>query len=131
VARAGGDFGGVAIAWSVAEFIVENIKARTIFATHYHELNVMCDKYSQIANYQITVSDNDGEIEFLRQVVPGGTSRSYGIQVAKMAGLPNSVISRAESLMNRMQKDYSARIPGKKRTENIEVNSPQLSLFVE
>jgi len=131
IGRGTSTYDGVAIAWSVAEFIVENIKARTIFATHYHELNVMCDKYPQIANYQVTVSDNDGEIEFLRQVVPGGTNRSYGIQVAKMAGLPNSVIARAENLMNRMQKDYSARIPNKKRTENIEVNTPQLSLFAE
>ncbi|MDD3013780.1 MAG: DNA mismatch repair protein MutS [Candidatus Gastranaerophilales bacterium] len=131
IGRGTSTYDGVAIALSVAEFIVENIKARTIFATHYHELNVMCSKYPQIANYQVTVSDNDGDIEFLRQVVPGGTNRSYGIQVAKMAGLPNSVISRAESLMNKMQKDYSARIPGKKRNDNIEVNSPQLSLFVE
>jgi len=131
IGRGTSTYDGVAIAWSVAEFIVENIKARTIFATHYHELNVMCDKYHQIANYQVTVSDNDGDIEFLRQVVPGGTSRSYGIQVAKMAGLPNFVISRAESLMNRMQKDNSAKISGKKRSESIEINSPQLSLFVE
>jgi len=131
IGRGTSTYDGVAIAWSVAEFIAENIKARTIFATHYHELNVMCSKYPQIANYQVTVSDNDGEIEFLRQVVPGGTNQSYGIQVAKMAGLPNSVISRAESLMNRMQKDNSARISGKKRPDTIEVNSPQLSLFVE
>lgn len=131
IGRGTSTYDGVAIAWSVAEFIVENIKARAIFATHYHELNIMCDKFPQIANYQVTISDIGGEIEFLRQVVPGGTSRSYGIQVAKMAGLPNSVISRAESLMNRMQKDYSARIPNKKRSDSLEVNTPQLSLFVD
>ena len=130
IGRGTSTYDGVAIAWSVAEFIVEKIKARTIFATHYHELNVMCDRYPQIVNYQVTVSDNDGEIEFLRQVVPGGTNKSYGIQVAKMAGLPNLVISRAESLMNKMQKDYSTKLSGKKRCE-IEVNTPQLSLFVE
>ncbi|MFH0703149.1 MAG: DNA mismatch repair protein MutS [bacterium] len=133
IGRGTSTYDGVAIAWSVVEYIVENIKARTIFATHYHELNTMCEKYPQIANYKVTVSENEGEIEFLRQVLPGGTNKSYGIQVAKMAGLPNSVISRAQNLMNKMQKDYSVKISPKKRSsaDNIEVNSPQLSLFNE
>ncbi|HBH18438.1 MAG TPA: DNA mismatch repair protein MutS [Cyanobacteria bacterium UBA9579] len=133
IGRGTSTYDGVAIAWSVAEYIVENIKARTIFATHYHEMNVMCERYPQIANYQVTVRENNHEIEFLRQVIPGGTNRSYGIQVAKMAGLPNSVISRAENLMSRMQKDYTAKLPNAKKNSNddIEVNSPQLSLFME
>ena len=132
IGRGTSTYDGVAIAWSVAEYIVENVKARTIFATHYHELNVMCDRYPQIGNYQVTIRENNHDIEFLRQVIPGGTNRSYGIQVAKMAGLPNSVISRAQSLMNRMQKDYTAKLPSaKKHSDEIEVNSPQLSLFME
>ena len=132
IGRGTSTYDGVAIAWSVAEYIAENIGARTIFATHYHELNVMEGRFPQIANYQVTVSENDGEIEFLRQVVPGGTSRSYGIQVAKMAGLPDTVVSRAQNLMNRMQKDNSNGISVKKRSNTEpEVNSPQLSLFVD
>lgn len=133
IGRGTSTYDGVAIAWSVSEYIAEKIKARTIFATHYHELNVMCEKYPQIANFQITVSENNAEIEFLRQVIPGGTSKSYGIQVAKMAGLPNSVISRAQSLMNKIQKDNTAKLSiNKKRSfEEIEVNSPQLSLFIQ
>jgi DNA mismatch repair protein MutS len=132
IGRGTSTYDGVAIAWSVSEYIVENIKARTIFATHYHELNIMCDKVPQIKNFRITISDNDGKIEFLRQVVPGGTSKSYGIQVAKMAGLPNQVISRAESLMNRMQKDYTAKLSSSKRPKDaIEINTPQLSFFVD
>lgn len=132
IGRGTSTYDGVAIAWSVSEYIVNEIKARTIFATHYHELNVMCENYPQIHNYQITVSDNDGEIEFLRRVVPGGTSRSYGIQVAKMAGLPGAVIARAQNLMSKMQKDYTAKIAPKKRIKGeLEVNMPQLSLFIE
>ncbi len=130
IGRGTSTYDGVAIAWSVAEYISQKIKARTIFATHYHELNIMQEQFRQVANYQITVSEKDGEIEFLRQVVPGGTNRSYGIQVAKMAGLPNSVIKRAQSLMHRMQKDYTAKLPaGKSQNSEIEINTPQLSLF--
>lgn len=128
IGRGTSTYDGVAIAWSVSEYIVEKIKARTIFATHYHELNIMCDKYPQICNYQVTVSEQDNNIEFLRQVIPGGTSRSYGIQVAKMAGLPNDVINKAQNLMNKIQKDHSAKLSVKK-TNNIEIDSPQLSLF--
>lgn len=133
IGRGTSTYDGVAIAWGVAEYIAEKIKARTIFATHYHELNVMCEQYPQIANFRITISENEGEIEFLRQVVQGGTSRSYGVQVAKMAGLPLSVISRAESIMNKMQKHYSTKITVKKRScEDKDFDeTPQLSLFID
>jgi len=132
IGRGTGTYDGVAIAWSVAEYISQNIKARTIFATHYHELNVLCQKYPEIKNYRITISEKDGEIQFIRRVVQGGASKSYGIHVAKMAGLPNSVVNRAQYLMNRMQKDYSAKISaGKKCSDDIEANTPQLSLFME
>ena len=132
IGRGTGTYDGVAIAWSVAEYISQNIKARTIFATHYHELNIMCEKYPEIKNYRITISENDGEIEFIRRVVQGGASKTYGIHVAKMAGLPNSVVNRAQYLMNRMQKDYSAKISGKKKgADEPDVDTPQLSLFVE
>ena len=133
VGRGTSTYDGVSIAWSVSEYIVEKIQARTIFATHYHELNTLCEKYPQVANFQVTVVENGHEIEFLRQVVPGGTNKSYGIQVAKMAGLPNSIINRAQNLMNRIQRDYTARLSvGKKRNgENPEIDEPQLSLFIE
>jgi DNA mismatch repair protein MutS len=133
IGRGTSTYDGVAIAWSVAEYIVEKIKARTLFATHYHEMNIMHERFPQIANYQVTVSENNNEIEFLRQVVPGGTNRSYGIQVAKMAGLPKLVITRAQSLMNRMQKDYTAKLPNNKKSvsDEVTVNNPQLSLFVD
>ncbi len=131
IGRGTSTYDGVAIAWAVAEYIANQIKARCIFATHYHELNVMANTYPQIKNFRITVSEENGEIEFLRKIVPGGASKSYGIQVAKMAGLPKAVISRSGELMKKMQKDYSKNLSkGKKETEiNTENLTPQLNLF--
>ena len=127
IGRGTSTYDGVAIAWSVAEFIAKNIKARTIFATHYHELNVMANSIEQIKNYRITLSEENGEIRFLRKVIEGSASKSYGIQVAKMAGLPNSVVSRAQTIMNRMQKDYSKDLSTKKSKQNLP-EVPQLTL---
>ena len=130
IGRGTSTYDGVAIAWSVAEYIATKIKARCIFATHYHELNVMTKTYPQIKNYRITISEQDGEIEFLRKIVQGGASKSYGIQVAKMAGLPNSVIKRSQDLMLKMQKDFSNNLASRKKsTSDKEENLPQLSLF--
>ena len=131
IGRGTSTYDGVAIAWAVAEYIASKVKARCIFATHYHELNVMANTYPQIKNYRITVSEENGEIEFLRKIVPGGASKSYGIQVAKMAGLPKSVVSRSEDLMKRMQKDYSKNLSARKRESEIDVDNltPQLNLF--
>lgn len=127
IGRGTSTYDGVAIAWSVAEYIAKKIKARTIFATHYHELNVMPKSIEQIKNYRITLSEENGEIQFLRKVVPGSASKSYGIQVAKMAGLPSSVVSKAQTLMTKMQKDYTKDLSGKKSKQNMP-DVPQLTL---
>ena len=127
IGRGTSTYDGVAIAWSVAEYIATKIKARTIFATHYHELNVMPNSIEQIKNYRITLSEENGEIKFLRKVVEGSASKSYGIQVAKMAGLPNSVISKAENIMTKMQKHYSQDLSSKK-AKNKSDDIPQLTL---
>lgn len=134
IGRGTSTYDGVAIAWSVAEFIATQIKARCIFATHYHELNVMTQTYPQIKNYRITISEENGEIEFLRKIVQGGASKSYGIQVAKMAGLPNNVIKRSQDLMNKMQRDFSNNLSTKRgkcgaNANNTELEVPQLNLF--
>ena len=130
IGRGTSTYDGVAIAWSVAEYIATKIKARCIFATHYHELNVMTQTYPQIKNFRITISEENGEIEFLRKVVQGGASKSYGIQVAKMAGLPNAVIKRSQELMTRMQKDNAQNLSGRKRSTDTPIaEAPQLNLF--
>ena len=129
IGRGTSTYDGVAIAWSVAEYIATKIGARCIFATHYHELNVMTKTYPQIKNYRITISENNGEIEFLRKIVQGGASKSYGIQVAKIAGLPSSVVKRSEELMLKMQRDFSNNLATRKKMVNNEDVVPQLSLF--
>lgn len=129
IGRGTSTYDGVAIAWAVAEYIATKVNARCIFATHYHELNVMTKTYPQIKNYRITVSEQNGEIEFLRKIVQGGASKSYGIQVAKMAGLPKAVIKRSEDLMMKMQKDFSNNLATRKKMSNNEDGVPQLSLF--
>ena len=129
IGRGTSTYDGVAIAWSVAEYIASKIGARCIFATHYHELNVMSNTFPQIKNYRITIIEENGEIEFLRKIVQGGASKSYGIQVAKMAGLPNTVISRSQELMNKMQKDFSKNLATKKKSNETEIDTPQLNLF--
>ena len=131
IGRGTSTYDGVAIAWSVAEYIANTIKARCIFATHYHELNVMANNYPQIKNYRITISEEKDHIEFLRKIVPGGASKSYGIQVAKMAGLPKIVIARSEDLMLKMQKNSSKNLSSRKKQNEINVENltPQLNLF--
>lgn len=129
IGRGTSTYDGVAIAWSVAEFIVNTLKARCIFATHYHELNVMSESYPQIRNYRITISEENGKIIFLRKIVQGGASKSYGIQVAQMAGLPSQVIYRANEIMHNLQKSYSKNLANKKHKRELEVMEPQLNLF--
>lgn len=129
IGRGTSTYDGVAIAWSVAEYIATKIKARCIFATHYHELNVMTQTYPQIKNYRITITEENGEIEFLRKIVQGGASKSYGIQVAKMAGLPSAVIKRSQDLMIKMQKNFSNNLATRKKQDNYVPDVPQLNLF--
>ncbi len=108
VGRGTSTYDGVAIAWSVSEYLANVVRARTIFATHYHELNALANYLSQVANYQVQVAELDGRIEFLHKVVPGGASRSFGIHVASMSGLPCQVIDRAHYLMGQMEKKSAA-----------------------
>ncbi len=103
IGRGTSTFDGVSIAWAVAEYIHENIKARTLFATHYHELTELALTMEGIKNYSISVKEWKDEIIFLRKIVEGGTDRSYGIQVARLAGLPEDVILRAKEVLSNLE----------------------------
>ncbi len=131
VGRGTSTYDGVAIAWSVAEYLAKDVQARTIFATHYHELNGLASFFPQIANFQVMVKEVDGRVEFIRSVMPGGTSKSFGIQVARMAGMPQKVIDRAQSLMLQMEKKSAARqILDGPKFRNIQMDEVmQLSVF--
>jgi DNA mismatch repair protein MutS len=131
VGRGTSTYDGVAIAWSVAEYLAKEARSRTIFATHYHELNGLANFLPQIANYQVLVKEQDGRVEFIRSVVPGGASRSFGVQVARMAGLPMQIIDRAQYLINQMEKKgVASKILDGPRLRNISMDEVmQLSLF--
>ncbi len=103
IGRGTATFDGLAIAWAVAEYLATDIAARTIFATHYHELNELASVVSGVANYQVTVQELADRIIFLHRVTPGGADRSYGIEVGRLAGLPATVIKRARLVLAQVE----------------------------
>lgn len=104
IGRGTATFDGLSIAWAVAEHLAIEITARTIFATHYHELNELASILANVANYQVMVKELPDQIIFLHQVRPGGADRSYGIEAGRLAGLPASVIQRAKQVMTQIEK---------------------------
>jgi DNA mismatch repair protein MutS len=104
IGRGTATFDGLSIAWAVAEYLAVEIKSRTIFATHYHELNELATIISNVANYQVTVKELPDQIIFLHQVQPGGADKSYGIEAGRLAGLPTVVIQRAKQVMGQIEK---------------------------
>jgi DNA mismatch repair protein MutS len=131
VGRGTSTFDGVSIAWSVTEYLAKEIGARTLFATHYHELNTLETVYPQIRNARVCVTETEGAIEFLHRVEEGSAQKSYGIQVAKMAGLPSDVIIKASSLLSQMQKKALASVSAKptRSTSKSKNTVPQMTLF--
>jgi DNA mismatch repair protein MutS len=104
IGRGTATFDGLSIAWAVAEYLAGEIKSRTIFATHYHELNELASILANVANYQVTVKELPDQIIFLHQVQPGGADKSYGIEAGRLAGLPTVVIQRAKQVMGQIEK---------------------------
>ena len=98
-------YDGISIAWAIVEYIHEHptARARTLFATHYHELNEMSQSFPRIRNFNVSVRETDGRVLFLRKLVPGGSEHSFGIHVAEMAGMPRSIVRRAESILKEME----------------------------
>ena len=114
-------FDGVSIATAISEYLHERIRAKTIFATHYHELTDLENKFENIVNYRIEVKEKNGKVMFLRNIIKGGADRSYGIEVAKLAGLPKEILKESRKILHRLEQ----------RKELIEktINIKQLSLF--
>lgn len=99
VGRGTSTYDGVAIAWSIVEHICQKVKCDTLFATHYHELTTLAEKFPNLANFQVEVTEQNGEIVFQHHIIPGSASRSYGVHVAKLAGVPDEVVNRAEEIL--------------------------------
>jgi len=98
-------FDGVSIAWAIVEYIYKNIKAKTLFATHYHELIDMVEKLDKAQNYAVSVKETETGVIFLRKIVPGGIDKSYGIEVAKLAGLPKPLTDRAYQILEELENE--------------------------
>jgi DNA mismatch repair protein MutS len=100
-------YDGISIAWAIVEYIHEHpsAKAKTLFATHYHELNEMENSFKRIKNYNVSVKEVDRKVIFLRKLVRGGSEHSFGIHVAKMAGMPQSIVNRANEILKQLETD--------------------------
>ena len=120
IGRGTATFDGLSIAWAVAEYLATDIQGRTIFATHYHELNELASILTNVANYQVTVKEMADKIIFLHQVCAGGASKSYGIEAGRLAGLPASVISRARQVMGQIEKHSKIALGLRKGIEQIQ-----------
>ena len=126
-------YDGISIAWAIVEHIHEHpkAKARTLFATHYHELNEMEKSFKRIKNYNVSVKEVDGKVIFLRKLERGGSEHSFGIHVAKLAGMPRSIVKRANTILNQLETDNRQQGISSKPTAEIAANRDgmQLSFF--
>ncbi|MCB0547973.1 MAG: DNA mismatch repair protein MutS [Phaeodactylibacter sp.] len=140
IGRGTSTYDGISIAWSIAEFLHSNGIARpkTLFATHYHELNELANKFSRIKNFNIATKEVGHKVIFLRKLVPGGSEHSFGIHVAKMAGMPRSIVERASHILTQLEQKSidngeEATPDGikadKPQMHNISTDSIQLSIF--
>ena len=128
IGRGTSTYDGVSIAWAISEYLHEHpAKAKTLFATHYHELNEMTETFTRIKNFNVSVKETKNDVLFLRKLVAGGSHHSFGIHVAKMAGMPQQVIRKANKILKKLEKAHSS----EELTENLNAvqDEMQLSFF--
>ncbi len=127
IGRGTSTYDGISIARAVVEYLISKIKAKTLFATHYHELTDLADLYPQIKNYSVAVKEKGNKVVFLRRIVPGSADKSYGIHVAQLAGLPHTILQRAQEFLRDLEiHNNNTSLPAK--STNIPKQEPQ-SLF--
>jgi DNA mismatch repair protein MutS len=108
IGRGTSTYDGISIAWAIAEYLhAHAARPKTLFATHYHELNEMAATHPRIHNASVAVREMDGRVLFLRKLVPGGSDRSFGIHVARMAGMPDRVLERAKAVLNHLERSHA------------------------
>ena len=129
IGRGTSTYDGISIAWAISEYLHEHpSRAKTLFATHYHELNEMTETFSRIKNYNVSVKELKDNVLFLRKLVPGGSHHSFGIHVAKMAGMPQAVLQRANKILKRLEKSHSSEELSEKMAQ-LSQEELQLSFF--
>jgi len=129
IGRGTSTYDGISIAWAISEYLHEHpAQPKTLFATHYHELNEMTQNFARIKNYNVSVKELKDNVLFLRKLVPGGSEHSFGIHVAKMAGMPQQVLHRANKILKKLEKSHGSEELSGKLKEAAE-EEPQLSFF--
>jgi DNA mismatch repair protein MutS len=109
IGRGTSTYDGISIAWAISEYLHEHPShAKVLFATHYHEINEMTETFDRIKNYNVSVKELKDDVLVLRKLVPGGSHHSFGIHVAKMAGMPQAVLNRANKILKRLEKSHSS-----------------------
>jgi DNA mismatch repair protein MutS len=126
IGRGTSTYDGISIAWSIVEYLhnQKNIHPKTLFATHYHELNQLEEKLERVKNYNVSVEEINDEIIFLRKLIPGGSEHSFGINVAQLAGMPNQILIRAYEVLRELEKNTLK----KSVKKSLEKESKQLKL---
>ncbi len=125
IGRGTSTYDGISIAWAISEYLHEHpAKAKTLFATHYHELNEMTTTFSRIKNYNVSVKELKDNVLFLRKLVPGGSEHSFGIHVAKMAGMPQQVIQKANKILKKLEKSHSS----EEMTDKLQASQSEMQL---
>lgn len=131
IGRGTSTYDGISIAWAIAEYLHDHVayRPKVLFATHYHELNEMANSKKRIKNYHVTVKELNNKIIFLRKLARGGTEHSFGIHVAKMAGMPNKIINRANEILTQLELSQSQNLKEKTKKATPSVNPLQVSLI--
>ncbi|MGJ1507102.1 DNA mismatch repair protein MutS [Sphingobacterium siyangense] len=131
IGRGTSTYDGISIAWAIAEFLHNHpaAKAKTLFATHYHELNELTTSLDRIKNYNVTVKEVNNKVIFLRKLVPGGSEHSFGIHVAKLAGMPQKLLSRANQILKRLEQERTGGEQIKDSMRKIQKQAYQLQMF--
>lgn len=131
IGRGTSTYDGISIAWAIAEFLHQNPYAnpKTLFATHYHELNELSTSFNRIKNYNVSIKEVGNKVIFLRKLVPGGSAHSFGIHVARMAGMPNAVIQRANEILKRLEQERTGGKDIKESLKKVQKQAYQLQLF--
>jgi DNA mismatch repair protein MutS len=131
VGRGTSTYDGLSLAWAVTEHIATKLKSRTLFATHYHELTELAELFTTVKNCNVSVREWMDEVVFLHKILPGGTDKSYGIHVARLAGIPKSILERAKEILEDLESTFAKEATGEHLSRHKTKEPDKDSLFVE
>jgi DNA mismatch repair protein MutS len=131
VGRGTSTYDGLALAWAITEHIANKIKCRTLFATHYHELTELAELFTNIKNCNVSVREWMDEVVFLYKILPGGTDKSYGIHVAKLAGVPQSILDRSKEILEELESSFTKEVTSDRLAKHKTKQPDKDTLFVQ